>query len=70
MSRPVRLGGIGISYDIAIAGAGPAGLAMALYLKRASGGTVRRALPRRRRGAIAIQTDVEMEGMELANVRH
>ncbi|TIU46928.1 MAG: FAD-dependent monooxygenase [Mesorhizobium sp.] len=35
MSRPVRLGGIGISYDIAIAGAGPAGLAMALYLKRA-----------------------------------
>ncbi|RUX75014.1 FAD-dependent monooxygenase [Mesorhizobium sp. M7A.F.Ca.US.001.04.1.1] len=28
-------GGIGISYDIAIAGAGPAGLAMALYLKRA-----------------------------------
>ncbi|MER9326263.1 NAD(P)/FAD-dependent oxidoreductase [Mesorhizobium sp. M0488] len=35
MSRPVRLGGIRISYDIAIAGAGPAGLAMALYLKRA-----------------------------------
>ncbi|KRB22774.1 MULTISPECIES: FAD-dependent oxidoreductase [Mesorhizobium] len=35
MSRPVRLGGISISYDIAIAGAGPAGLAMALYLKRA-----------------------------------
>ena len=35
MSRPVRLGGIGISYDIAIAGAGPAGLAAALYLKRA-----------------------------------
>ncbi|TIT47541.1 MAG: FAD-dependent oxidoreductase, partial [Mesorhizobium sp.] len=26
---------MGISYDIAIAGAGPAGLAMALYLKRA-----------------------------------
>ena len=35
MSRPVRLGGIGISYDIAITGAGPAGLAAALYLKRA-----------------------------------
>ncbi|WP_109668053.1 FAD-dependent oxidoreductase [Mesorhizobium loti] len=35
MSRPFGFGGIGISYDIAIAGAGPAGLAMALYLKRA-----------------------------------
>lgn len=35
MSRPVRLGGSGISYDIAIAGAGPAGLAAALYVKRA-----------------------------------
>jgi 2-polyprenyl-6-methoxyphenol hydroxylase-like FAD-dependent oxidoreductase len=35
LSRPVGLGGIRISYDIAIAGAGPAGLAMALYLKRA-----------------------------------
>ncbi|AGB45886.1 FAD-dependent monooxygenase [Mesorhizobium sp. CO1-1-7] len=35
MSRPVRLGGSGISYGIAIAGAGPAGLAAALYLKRA-----------------------------------
>ncbi|MBZ9723550.1 FAD-dependent monooxygenase [Mesorhizobium sp. CO1-1-11] len=30
-----RLGGSGISYGIAIAGAGPAGLAAALYLKRA-----------------------------------
>ncbi|RVA49082.1 FAD-dependent monooxygenase [Mesorhizobium sp. M7A.F.Ca.US.001.01.1.1] len=35
MSRPDRLGGTGISYDIAIAGAGPAGLAVALYLRRA-----------------------------------
>jgi 2-polyprenyl-6-methoxyphenol hydroxylase-like FAD-dependent oxidoreductase len=35
LSRPFGFGGIGISYDIAIAGAGPAGLAMALYLKRA-----------------------------------
>lgn len=30
----MRLGGNSISYDIAIAGAGPAGLAMALYLRR------------------------------------
>lgn len=35
MSGQVGFGGIGISYDIAIAGAGPAGLAMALYLKHA-----------------------------------
>lgn len=35
MSGQFGVGGIGISYDIAIAGAGPAGLAMALYLKRA-----------------------------------
>ncbi|MBB6410459.1 2-polyprenyl-6-methoxyphenol hydroxylase-like FAD-dependent oxidoreductase [Mesorhizobium sangaii] len=35
MSGQFGFGGIGISYDIAIAGAGPAGLAMALYLKRA-----------------------------------
>ena len=35
MSGEFGVGGIGISYDIAIAGAGPAGLAMALYLKRA-----------------------------------
>ena len=34
MFRRIRLWGIGISYDIAIAGAGPAGLAAALYLKR------------------------------------
>lgn len=33
--RRFGFGGRGISYDIAIAGAGPAGLAMALYLKRA-----------------------------------
>lgn len=35
MSGQFGFGGIGISYDIAIAGAGPAGLAMALYLKHA-----------------------------------